>query len=510
MIVAAAALLVTVLCGASEPPPAEGAAGGLLGREVLERLQGYRQDYYPRLETEQGRKALSRRLDSVSGRLGKIPDKPTGVTEEHLGTMRQVLDVTVKFDAALNRAVTQPSPETQRELQMARDELRTSGAKLQGLPDVLKPQWERERPDPGPTGPGGGPPSRRRPWLGNLMSDLGDAPGARQAFDQTLAADPNNAAALGGRAGAAFSMGDFPAAYSDARRALALNPADRGALTILKLAEGRGAGAGGAGKPAAAAAAAAPSGGMPGSGSAGPAPQAAARTAFDLMSSADTLEAGRWNREALAAARLGDRRAALAAADRALAAYSANPVPYMVRGRFLMQDRDYRAALDAAEAGLRASPGDRALLSLKARAANRLKDGALAGEAAESLLAMNASDPEGLANLAHSRGLAGDREGMLALLRRAEAADGSYKVSVESVLPMPPGSDELFLFPGETPSPEFLAALEKSHRGETIAAVVRRHLGMGLLLALVLFVSGAAVLRGIAAWNALSRGGPRP
>lgn len=440
--------LASLPAWASETASRDG-EGGLLGREVLARVQALREEYRPRLQTERGRAAFERQLASISRRLHRSLDRPTGVTDEHLGSLRGLWDATAAFDAALARAMASPSPENKAALDKAREGLMASSKLLASLPAVLRPEWVRPE---GSGGGGEGEPGRRRPpGLGAFLLELGDALGARRTFDAAAAADPKDSSALSGRAAAAFSMGDAASAYGDARRALELDPGDRVALATFKLAEGRGGASGVAGAPVSGAAEAKATA----ASAATPSPAAAAMP----TSSPGALEAARWNREALAAMKLGDRQAALAAADRALAAFPANPVAYGVRARLALRARDYRAALDAAELGLRLAPDDRGLLGIKARAANRLRQAPLAGEAADRLLASDPADPEGLANLAYARGLNGDRAGMLSLLRKAAEADPQYESSLGTALNMPADAPELFLFPGEEGSAELLKAL---------------------------------------------------
>lgn len=457
---------------------AAGGEEGLLGKDVLLRIEALREEYQPRLKTEKGRAAFERQLGSLARKLRRSLEKPTGVTDEHLGSLRGLWDATVAFDSALSRATDSPSPENTAALDRAREGLRASTKLLASLPEALRPEWVR--PESADGGGEGQPGRRRPPGLGAFLMELGDALGARRTFDAAAAANPKDSSALAGRASAAFGMGDFASAYGDARRALELDPDDRVALAVLKLAEGRGGAAGVAGAPASGAARASAS------ASAAAAPVRAAASAVPV-SSPGALEAARWNREALAAMKLGDRAAALLAAERALAAYPENPVAHSVRARLLLQARDYRAAFDAASAGLRLAPGDRTLLGLKARAANRLRQAPAAGEAAAELLAMDPADPEGLANLAYARGLSGDRTGMLSLLRKAAEADPQYQASLQSALSMPADAAELFLFPGEASPGEVLAALraakEPQPKGFSLPWVGLSGLGGGLLLA---------------------------
>lgn len=459
---------------------AAGAEEGLLGKDVLLRLQALRQEYQPKLKTDKGRAAFERQLESISRKLHRSLDKPTGVTDEHLASLRGLWDATVVYDAALSRVTKSPSPESLAALMEARKGMARSSQLLVQLPEVIRPEWVRREGGPGGPSDEGG--SRRPPGLGAFLLELGDALGARQTFDAAAAADPRDSSALAGRAAAAYNMGDFASAYKDARRALELDPNDRVALAALKLADGRGGQGGVPGAPAAGA-----------TGASAPAPAAAAAPAPRTpavavpTSSAGALEAARWNREALAAMKLGDRAAALLAADRALAAYPDNPVAHSVRARLMIQARDYRAAFDAASAGLLLSPGDRTLLGLKARAANRLRQAPVAGEAAAQLLALDPADPEGLANLAYAHGLSGDRGGMLSLLRKAAEADPQYQASLQSALSMPADAAELFLFPGEAPPGEVLAALRAAKqpqpKGFSLPWVGLSGLGGGILLA---------------------------
>lgn len=260
----------------------------------------------------------------------------------------------------------------------------------------------------------------------------GDPQAARDDFSKALEYDPRSEKALSGRAMANYQLGQYQAAFNDARSALQINPDDKAAIGVEKLSEGRGAAADDGAALAQARQDQLPVGG-------GPRDAAVAGVA----ASAQTT------REAANSLGLGDFNGAISQLDRAISQNPRNAQAFNFRAIARNGLGQYDEALKDSIAGLRLAPNSLALLNTRAYTLNRVKNYAGALEAADAALKINPNDASAHANRAYAlRGL-GDREGMLAEIRKAAALDPRFQSSLDSALQMPADSDVFFLFPGE-------------------------------------------------------------
>jgi tetratricopeptide (TPR) repeat protein len=264
-------------------------------------------------------------------------------------------------------------------------------------------------------------------------------------LNDSIAADPENVAALDARGKIYSDLGQMASANADALQALQVNPSDPAAFALYELTAGRPDGRGGN-----------PPGQMVGGGtvdrsgslggSRGSSPSSLSELAF-ANSNPAASSAIQGARDAM---RLGDMQTAMTQIGRALAADPNSAEAYSLRAMAYAKQGKYAEALRDVEAGLALSPKDATLLTTKAYIKNRSKDyrGALeaAGRARE--LAPNSADA--LANYAYALGGLGRRDEMLSLLEQAAHMDPRYAASLASAKNMPPGSDILFLFPGES------------------------------------------------------------
>jgi tetratricopeptide (TPR) repeat protein len=324
-------------------------------------------------------------------------------------------------------------------------------------------------------------------YLGETHNELGSPGQAVQAFDAALERDPGSRDALSGRAQANFSLGNFPAAARDAAAALAIDPNDARAYATLKLSENR-APASGGGLAAAAA----------GGGQAAPAGRAGSGPSLPGASPAEAAETARRAAALAAEARrslgMNDASRAVGILDRAIAASPGDAGSYLLRAMARARTGDFRGALADAEAGLRLRPRDASLLVAKSYSLNRLKDYRGALDAARLAREIDPDSADAMAAFAHAAGGLGRREEMLALLGEAAAKDGRYAASLASAQSMPAGADLLFLFPGET-----MPASASAGAGAMGGVKGKRRLGwlagaslLGGLIVAMLFLQGAA------------------
>jgi tetratricopeptide (TPR) repeat protein len=291
-------------------------------------------------------------------------------------------------------------------------------------------------------------------YLGQKLSAAGSQAEARTAFDAALERDPNNEAALSGRAQAKYELGDFPGAVGDARAALELNPGDERALVALKFSEGRRS-VGVAGDAARGAAAGPAAGFGAGPGAAGDefAANEGAAVPVDALRRSEALVV-----DAKRSLNLGDARSAVESLRKAVEINPSNAQAYSLTSMAYSRLKNYEAAYSAAESGLKLAPHSPTLLDSQAFALNHLKDyrGALA--AADLALSVNPNDPMAHFNRAAALGGLHDRAGMIAELKSASALDPKFAPILDTILNLPEADDILYLFPGESPSPAAEAA----------------------------------------------------
>ena len=331
-------------------------------------------------------------------------------------------------------------------------------------------------------------------YLGQTYNDLGNPGQAVPAFDAALAIDPKNPDALRGRAQARFDLGDYPGAARDASAALALDPNDARAYATLKLSENR--------APASGGSLAASADGRGGSVAAGRTYGGAALLAGAAPAAAESAETARRVQSLAAEARrslgMKDASRAVGILDRAIAASPGDPGIPLLRAMARARTGDFKGALADAEAGLKLRPRDAGLLVAKAYSLNRLKDYQNALDAARLAREADPSSADAIAQYAMAVGGLGRREEMLSLLAEAAAKDDRYASSLASAQSLPAGSDLLFLFPGESmPASAQSAAPDSSATADPGRA--RRRLTwlagatvLGGLIVAMLFLQGAA------------------
>ncbi|MBI5881948.1 MAG: protein kinase [Elusimicrobia bacterium] len=137
---------------------------------------------------------------------------------------------------------------------------------------------------------------------------------------------------------------------------------------------------------------------------------------------------------------------------RALAALKANPKNRRARLMLAYADKakkDWPAVIKDAKEGLALKPDDPQFLKLEADAENHLKLCKEAFQTSGRAVAADPTDATAYAIKAWSLGCLGDREGMLALLKKAVALDPKFQMSLESAADLEGDSDLFFLMPGE-------------------------------------------------------------
>ncbi len=225
---------------------------------------------------------------------------------------------------------------------------------------------------------------------------------AEKTLTQTLARNPNDAAALSLRAQTRSETGDREGAVADARRALALNPNDQAAAAIVSQYEGQrqaqgrvGSGLKGLNFGAAAAAGAAGGGANAGGLAGGGAAPGAERTA--------------------AAGGFG------AAGGASVAAEGASPTlrPLLENAATELRLGDYSSALLTLMRAQDRDPQNSAILDLIARASNEAKNPLGAINAADRALKLNPADAAALREKAYAEFSLGQNDQALADAERA-------------------------------------------------------------------------------------------
>ncbi|MFA6003983.1 MAG: protein kinase [Elusimicrobiota bacterium] len=301
-------------------------------------------------------------------------------------------------------------------------------------------------------------------------------------LNAVLKTDSNNIAALRARAALNDAAGDMAAANADARRVLELDPNDKGAFAIYKLTEGR-----------------------VDYKAADIQPQAPDKDPQDMPQADATqpawlgLRATTDRNPALAMKaargdmRVGDMDAAVLRLDRVLESDPSNVAALRLRALAQARSGRYAEALRDVEAGLALSPRDLVLLTTKAFVKNRMKDYRGAMEASALARELDPNSADALANYAHAVGGLGDRQQMLELLAAAGRMDSRYAPSLASAQTMPPGSDILFLFPGET-----LPGAAAQAEAPAAASAIRSSRGLRFgVLALLTLLGGVLLAVGL-------------
>jgi tetratricopeptide (TPR) repeat protein len=324
--------------------------------------------------------------------------------------------------------------------------------------------------------------------------------------------------ALALRGGMLLDQKQYSQASQDAQKALQLDPSNQEALAVKHFAEGRIDGASDGG-PAAANAGVAGAGGRSGHaadgyaggysgasslgasstdkiagipGSLGSSRGAPSSAMLAGMSSGQAQKAGQ---NALG---MKDYAAAMAFSDRALAQDPKNPSLFNLRSSIHAQQHDYDKAVEDAKAGLALSPKDSQLMRSLGFAQLRDKDykGALA--TANQMLELNPNDPYAYALRAHAYGSMGDRDAMMADLKRAAELDPSFQDAAAKMagqLQLPTDQDILFLFPGEEAANAAKTAAPAGGKPRLFGLLVGASVLGGLLLAFVLLNTVLAPLK---------------
>ena len=346
---------------------------------------------------------------------------------------------------------------------------------------------------------------------------LGDLTGAKQDLDHAAKDGSADANAYALRGQLALDDGRYSAAYNDAKQALSMDAKNQAALALLHFSQGRSDGAppdqsGAAAGPAPGAAGAAADGGSSSGGSSsagigGVSGSIAAANAVPSSSALSRLSGDQARTAAQGALGMNDLAGARAYVDRALAQDPGNPALLNLRAMISARGRDFSRAEADAKAGLAIAPKDPALLRTLGYAQVRNKDYRDAVASANSMMERDPNDAYAYALRAHAYGSMGDRDAMMADLKRAAELDPRFRdaaAKMEGQLQLPNDADILFLFPGEDASGATAAApaAPAAPAGRNLGLLAAASLGGGLLLAF-------GMKDRIAAWFAhLTRTGP--
>jgi len=294
---------------------------------------------------------------------------------------------------------------------------------------------------------------------------LGDVSGAKSDLNDAAKSGTASADAYALRGELAMNEGRFASAVQDASSALQLDPKNPNALAVLHNSEGRSDGAppsqaasGSGSAPAAASVGGVGGGSADGGGPAAGASASAAAAAASVLPSSSALSrlsAGQARSMAESALGMNDLAAARAYVDRALTQEPNNPALLNLRAQISARRGDYAGAKADAMAGLALAPLDPGLRRTLGFAQVRSKDYRDAIATANGMMERDPSDAYAYALRAHAYGSMGDRDAMMADLKRAAELDPSFRAAaakMEGQLELPKDSDVLFLFPGE-PAP---------------------------------------------------------
>lgn len=365
-------------------------------------------------------------------------------------------------------------------------------------------------PPPAPEDSGALPPA---PTPGDI---LGGVPHSGHPADSDLAArdkllkgDPNGALgdlsqsiANGGGARSLTMRGniyldqkDYGKALADGQAALEADPRSKEARALVAFSAGR------------APSTAAPAGGERGfggaasGGAAGAASFASAArgapAASVLTAGASRASSAQAQKAAENALSLRDNGGALGFVNKALESDANNPSLLNLRAAIYARMKDYKHASEDAKAGLALAPRNGALLRTKGYSDLRGGNYKDALGSANQLLELDPKDAYAFALRAHAYGDMGDRDAMMADLRRAAELDPRYQQAAASALQMPSDSDILFLFPGEENAKPASAASAAAPQGRNrkFGALVGLSAFGGLLLALGLLQTVLAPLK---------------
>ena len=259
--------------------------------------------------------------------------------------------------------------------------------------------------------------------------DRGDGAAAVAQAEQALAQDPANSDAYALRAQANFARREYSAAARDAGLALKLDPSNEQARAVLGMSASQAPSGSGVLAGAAATAGAL----AKGSARSGAGPSA---VAADFPQPSDGASPPPTAGLPMSGGRSAD-----------FALQSLNAEAFETGAAAKARRHDFEGALSELDRGLLMAPDDEALLDEKAAILNRSKDYPGAFSAAGKVLAGNPQDAFAYFNRANALAGMGDRDGMLAALRRAASLDPSYQTILQEALELPKAADLLFLFP---------------------------------------------------------------
>ena len=175
---------------------------------------------------------------------------------------------------------------------------------------------------------------------------------------------------------------------------------------------------------------------------------------------------------------------AAAAARRAVELQPRNRRAYDALAAAYRQLRSYKQVIYVADLGLKTFPNDADLLQNKIFALNKEKDFKAALKAADQALAVYATDPLLHALRAFALGRSGDREGMRQALGIAAALDPSFEPLLREAQKAPPDG-EPFLMPGDAREPTQKAARLKTEGPQLQGLII-----FGGLIVLLLVILG--------------------
>jgi len=341
---------------------------------------------------------------------------------------------------------------------------------------------------------------------GNHLA-FGDMDGAKQALDAAAQSGQADSGAYALRASMALDAGQFSAAANDARQALEMDPNNREARVVLQFSQGR-VEAGGATEAMAAGAEAS----VPSLQAASPGGSASAGvSAAALSASSSRVSMEQVSSQARRMLALGDAAGALSLVNRTLIGAPGDPTLLLMRAGIYGRQRQFDKSSEDAAAGLARLPKNPDLLRTKAYAdlrGGRYKD---VLSASAQILELDPNNALAYAYRAHAYGNLGDRDAMLADIRRAAQLDPRFaKNAAEAeALMLPSNSDVLFLFPGEA-GPQTSAVPASGKRGRRFGVLMGVSLLGGILLALGLLQTVLAPIKDqvVSVFTRLTRAGP--
>ncbi|MHB2025288.1 MAG: protein kinase domain-containing protein [Elusimicrobiota bacterium] len=286
--------------------------------------------------------------------------------------------------------------------------------------------------------------------------DQGNMKDAASLASDALEENPANEQALLIRGESEASQNNFAAAARDAGLALAINPNDKRAQVLLGMTEGRGqvnipAFGAAANQNQTAADSLSPGMGSPSSGRSAVLGSGSRQNQYASGQVTQAIgQSAQFSKQAQSDLSLGDYEDALAQTQKALAADPMNVNAYALRAMAYQRMKNYASALKNINSALDISPNDPSLEEIKASVLNRM--GRYAEAKAAALLAIqgNPNNAAAYYDLANALAGLGDRNGMIAALKKAAAIDPRYEAYLRAAMQMPSDSDLTSLFDGNS------------------------------------------------------------